>query len=39
MLISPEKLASGRCELEANIKSAAHYQRIAQSEGFPRDNH
>jgi hypothetical protein len=37
MLISPKKLASRRCELEASIKSAA--QRIAQSEGFPRDYH
>lgn len=39
MLISPEELASRRRELEANIKSAVHHQRIAQSKGLPRDNH
>jgi hypothetical protein len=35
MLIVPEELASRRRELEARIKSAAHYQRIAQSKGLP----
>lgn len=37
MLISPEDLASRR-ELEAKIKSAAHYRRIAQSKGLPCEN-
>lgn len=37
MPIAPEELASRR-ELEAKIKSAAHYRRIAQSKGLPCEN-